>query len=79
MQHRSSKASILRRSAFFMVQLSLTSIHDSVQPLDIDKIKGIILISKDGIRDDGKRTSAYDALSVQQVLGGWEAQNENLL
>ena len=79
LQHRSSKASILRRSAFFMVQLSLTSIHDSVQPLDIDKIKGIILISKDGIRDDGKRTSAYDALSVQQVLGGWEAQNENLL
>src|SRR5574338_247946 len=28
LQHHSSKVSILRRSAFFIVQLSLTSIHD---------------------------------------------------
>ena len=28
LQHHSSKASLLQRSAFFMVQLSLTSIHD---------------------------------------------------
>ena len=37
-----------------------------------------MLISKDGIREDGKSTLAYNAWSVQQVLGGWEAQNENL-
>ena len=45
----------------FLYGPTLTSIHNSVQPLNIDKIKGIMLISKDGIREDGKSTLAYNA------------------